>query len=204
MDKSVYQRPKKPKTMLVTKRTGAPEMALPDPVEAIAVHSSTECHVTPPEVAARMVEYLGPPGDYLTVDPEAGTGALLKALFDASHSVNELVAIEREASLCKAIRKRFKGDQYINPINRCFLEYTAEAVGKVEYPRIIMNPPFRHVKKHVEAALSLLGRNGHELATLVALVPITFDHDEAEELEILPNTTFATAKVNTKIIRFTR
>ena len=36
---------------------------------------------------------------------------------------------------------------------------------------------------------------------LVALVPITFQHDEAETLENLSNDTFSAAKVNTKIIR---
>jgi hypothetical protein len=75
----------------------------------------------------------------------------------------------------------------------------------VEFPRVIMNPPFSDVRKHVAAALSLMGRGGHaEPATLVALVPITFQHDDAETLETLPPDTFATAKVHTKIIRIER
>jgi hypothetical protein len=50
-----------------------------------------------------------------------------------------------------------------------------------------------------------MGRHGHaEPATLVALVPVTFSHDEAETLETLPSDTFATAKVFTKIIRVRR
>jgi hypothetical protein len=50
-----------------------------------------------------------------------------------------------------------------------------------------MNPPFSDVRKHISAALSLMGRDGHaEPATLVALVPVD---------------TFSTARVNTKIIR---
>jgi hypothetical protein len=50
-----------------------------------------------------------------------------------------------------------------------------------------------------------MGRGGHaEPATLVALVPITFQHDDAETLETLPPDTFATAKVHTKIIRIER
>lgn len=48
----------------------------------------------------------------------------------------------------------------------------------------------------------LMGRHGHEKpATLVALVPITFQHPDAEHLETLPPDTFSTAKVHTKIIR---
>ena len=90
-------------------------------------------------------------------------------------------------------------------LHRCFLDYADEARGKVEYPRVIMNPPFRDVRKHIAAALSLLGRGGHDApATLVALVPVTFDHPEAEHLETLPPDTFSTAQVHTKIIRIQR
>ncbi len=56
----------------------------------------------------------------------------------------------------------------------------------------------------MQAALNLLGSGGHDVATLVALVPITYQHDEAEELEILDRETFPTAAVNTKIIRIER
>ena len=77
--------------------------------------------------------------------------------------------------------------------------------GRAEFPRILMNPPFRDVRKHVAAALTLLGRGGHvEAATLVALVPVTFDHPEAEHLETLPPDTFSTARVHTKIVRVRR
>jgi phospholipid N-methyltransferase len=203
--RSVYKRPNKPSYMIVTKRQGFAEGVNPLRVpEVVEVDSRTECHVTPLDVAARMVEYLGPVGDYLTIDPQAGTGSLIQALFDSGHSPRETVAIEKHSGLCQVIRKRFSGDQYIEPINRCFLEYAAEAKGKIEYPRIITNPPFRHVRKHMQAALNLLGSGGHDVATLVALVPITYQHDEAEELEILDRETFPTAAVNTKIIRIER
>lgn len=62
-----------------------------------------------------------------------------------------------------------------------------------------MNPPFSDVRKHVAAALALLAPGG----ALVALVPVTFQHDRAETLETLPDDTFSTARVNTKIIRIT-
>jgi phospholipid N-methyltransferase len=165
-------------------------------VEPVIVDKATECHVTPTDVAARMVEYLGPQGDYLTLEPSAGTGQLAKALLQAGHSPHELTMVERHIKMANSL-------QSIGPtINKCFLEYAAEAKGKVHFPRVIMNPPFRQCKKHIDAALSLMGRNGHqEPATLVALVPITFNHQDAETLETLPDTTFQTARVNTKIIR---
>jgi hypothetical protein len=51
------------------------------------------------------------------------------------------------------------------------------------------------------AALSMLCRGAHDGASLVALVPVTYQHPDAEELETLPNDTFASAKVYTKIVR---
>lgn len=175
-------------------------MALPTLPDVVEVDRLSECHVTPPGVAARMVDYLGPVGDYLTLEPSAGTGNLIAALYGSGHSRYELTAIERHPTLCGEIRSRFKGSQQIDPIQQCFLEYAEDARGKIEFPRIIMNPPFRDVRKHMTAALSLLGYGGHDCATLVALVPITYQHDEAETLEELDNETFPTAKVHTKII----
>lgn len=204
MDPSVYSRPNKPKRLLVRKRSGAPDIALTELPQAIELDAATQCHVTPPDVAARMVDYLGPVGDFLTLEPSAGTGSLLAALFESGHSVNETVAIERHHGLCSAIRSRFQGRQYIDPMQRCFLEYVEEWAGRGEYPRIIMNPPFKRIRKHMMAALSLLGRGGHNCpAVLIALVPITYQHEDAELLEKLPSDTFASCQMHTKIIRFT-
>ncbi|MDH5727370.1 MAG: class I SAM-dependent methyltransferase [Gammaproteobacteria bacterium] len=204
MKQNVYQRPNKPRYITVNKRGRVAEKPRDTVAEPIVVDGFTECHVTPLDVAERMVEYLGHYGDKLTLDPQAGTGNLIQALYDSGHSRYELTAIERHAGLCAHVRKRFKDDQFIDPINECFLEYAEKAVNKIEFPRIIMNPPFRKVKQHFKAALSLLGPGGHSHCVMVALVPITFDHEEAETMEVLPNDTFPTAKVNTKIIRIER
>lgn len=196
---SIYTRPQKPLTIPVRARREPEALAKIKAPEVITVDKVTECHVTPDDVARRMVEYLGPMGDYLTLEPSAGTGQLARALIASGHSSQELTLIERHTKLAASLYG-------IAPtINRCFLEYAGDVKGRAEFPRIIMNPPFRDVRKHIAAALSLLGQGGHdEPATLVALVPITFSHDDAEELEVLPNDTFSTAKVHTKIIRFRR
>lgn len=204
MNKDLYSRPPKPKTLSVTRRGGAPEKALPELPQIVEVDRYSECHVTPPDVAARMVDYLGPVGDFLTLEPSAGTGNLIAALYESGHSRHELTAIERHYALCKEIRKRFSGSQYIDVIQQCFLEYAQTAQGGIEFPRILMNPPFREVRKHMAAALSLLGNGGHDGCTLVALVPITYQNDEAETLEELDSETFSAAKVFTKIIRIER
>lgn len=196
---AIYSRPNKPLTIPVRARRDAPALALDAVPEVIAVDRATECHITPDDVARRMVDYLGPVGDYLTLEPSAGTGQLARALIASGHSRNELTLIERHHALAATLRG-------IGPtLHRCFLDYVDEVRGKVEVPRVIMNPPFRDVRKHVAAALSLLRRGGHaEPATLVALVPVTFDHPEAEHLETLPPDTFATARVHTKIMRIKR
>lgn len=193
---SIYSRPAKPMFIPVQRRE---RFGQPSPVsiaEPVTVDKATECHVTPDDVARRMVAYLGEQGDFLTLEPSAGTGQLSKALLASGHSRYELVQIERHIGLAARLNR------YGSVINRCFLDWAAEVRGKVEFPRVIMNPPFSDVRKHVAAALSLMGRGGHlERPTLVALVPITFQHGDAEHLETLPPDTFATAKVNTKIIR---
>ena len=196
---AIYSRPAKPLTVPVRVRREAPALAPVELPEVIAVDRATECHVTPENVARRMVDYLGPVGDFLTLEPSAGTGQLARALIASGHSPQELTMIERHHALASSLRT-------IGPtIHRCFLEYAGEVAGRAEFPRIIMNPPFREVRRHMAAALSLLGRGGHqEPATLVALVPVTFEHPEAQLMETLPPDTFATARVYTKIIRIRR
>lgn len=197
MRRSLYRRPNRPMTIAVRNRTAPPPVEINEISAPLIIDKTTECHVTPQPVAARMVEYLGPQGDYLTLEPSAGTGALIDALLKAGHSPRELVAVERHNTL--AARLNYPG---AGIINRCFLEYAGAVQGAATFPRIIMNPPFGKVRQHISAALSLLGRGGHdEPAVLVALVPITYTHDRAETLEILPDSTFSVARVNTKIIR---
>lgn len=195
MNRIPYQMPRGRKCIEPKARQqfAAPSINVP---EVVAVDKATECHVTPPDVARRMVEYLGPQGDFLTLEPSAGTGALVDALLASGHSPNELTMIERHNSLASNLHRYGGG-----VINGCFLEYAVEARGKVEFPRVIMNPPFRSVRAHFDAAMNLLGRGGHDVATLVALVPVTFEDDRATTLELLPVNTFAAAKVYTKIVR---
>jgi len=201
MRRDVYTRPagKPLRVPVITPERPAAPAAVPDiPAAPVMVDKFTECHVTPPNVAARMVAAFGRCGDWLTLEPSAGTGSLLRALLDAGQSQFEITAIERHIGLANALRGEFP----VPVINECFLEYADRVRGGVEFPRVIMNPPFSQVRKHIAAALSLMGRGGHpEPARLVALVPVTFEHPDAVTLERLPADTFATARVFTKIIQ---
>ncbi|MES0884367.1 methyltransferase type 11 [Roseibium sp. SCP14] len=200
MKKSVYSRPSKPMFITVQRRNSRAIPKAPEINEPLVVDKFSECHVTPFAVARRMVEYLGPQGDYNTLEPSAGTGALVSALLASGHSQNEICAVERHHKLAAQV-----GKLGVPVIQACFLDYAEEVKGKVEFPRIIMNPPFSQVRKHIKAALSLLGRNGHdEPAALVALVPITYEHEDAETLETLPEDTFSMCTVRTKIVRIER
>lgn len=195
---AIYNRPQG-KSFVIPVKKRSLHGAAPDATERaqpVVVDKATECHVTPCDVARRMVDYLGPQGDYSTLEPSAGTGQLARALLDSGHSRCELTLIERHISLANKLHA-------IGPtLNKCFLEYAAEARGQVHFPRVLMNPPFRKARQHVAAALSLMGSNGHTARpVLVSIVPSTFEHPNAETLEHLPDDTFALARVNTKIVR---
>ncbi len=194
---SIYTRPNKPMRIeRKGRRDFAPLTALAL-AEPLAVDSATECHTTPDDVAARMVQYLGDCGRENVLEPSAGTGQLVRALLAAGVDPQQVYMIERHNRLADNLARS------LGPVvNTCFLEYAAAAAGKKYFPRVIMNPPFSKVRQHIAAALSLQHQPAHEAApVLVALVPATFHHDRAEMLEQLPADTFALAKVSTKIIK---
>ncbi|CTQ63463.1 hypothetical protein [Roseibium album] len=199
MKRSVYSRPHKPFFVSVQHRSCRDIPEALDIKEPLVIDKASECHVTPCSVAQRMAEYLGPPGDFSILEPSAGTGALVSALLANGYPSEKICAVERHYKLAAQVETLG-----VPVIQTCFLTYAEEVKGRVEFPRIVMNPPFSKVRKHIEAAVSLLGRNGHNVpATLVALVPVTFEHGEAETLEKLPEDTFSTCRVQTKIVRFT-
>ena len=204
MDKSLYTRPNKARTMLVKDRRRAPTQALPELPPIVAIGRDSECHVTPQNAAKTMVEALEAPTDENVLEPQAGTGNLVKTLLDYGHSPSRITMVERSYQLCEGLKFRFDISLVPDPINECFLEYAKASKNTVGYSRIICNPPFRMAKTHVNAALDLLTASVNGNAILVALVPITFNRDEAELIEILPNDTFTTAAVHTKIIRIVR
>lgn len=189
MDASLYKRPNKPRTMEVTPRRDDHTIKELEVKEPLMIDAGSECHVTPEDVARRMVEYLPAPGYGHTLEPSAGTGALVKAATDAGHLVQ---AVERHYKLVEVLED-------IIPAHRVsqgdFLEWSQDAAP---YEHILMNPPFKGIKAHMSAAIKLLDPIK---GVLVALVPTTYQHERAEVLEVLGPDTFAHAKVNTKIIR---
>ena len=192
MDSSLYTRPNKPRAVAVSRRE---RVEIPKPgtmPEPIEVHSSTECHVTPEGVAGRMFDYLAPNGMETVLEPSAGTGNLVASMLDSVQAVH---AVEMQQSLAGAIEQRFEDDPALTVWRADFLDWAAEPC-RDRYSAIIMNPPFKQVKKHMQAAIDLLDDGGR----LIALVPTTYQHPDAYDLEELGPDTFASAKVYTKII----
>lgn len=195
MDRSLYTRPKKPKTIPVKKRARFFALDEIEPVTLLAVDAGTECHVTPSIVADRMADYLELEEGLSVFEPQCGTGALIAAVRDYGCD-NQVTGIERHTEIYKSVSLRFRGDDKVLLISGCFLEYGAACNDR--FDRIITNPPFKKVRDHMKVALSLLKPGG----VMVALVPSTFEHPGAEFLESLGPDTFACAAVHTKLVRF--
>lgn len=192
MDSSLYVRPNKPMFGKIRARSEAPERVPVSITEPLIVDRYTECHVTPCNVASNMADYLNLFSGLSVLEPSAGSGNLIAAILETGHKVT-ISAVEKHGALYSACVARF-ADKEIIAYNDCFFSFAAS--HQFKFDRILMNPPFSRVKDHIEAAISLLAADG----ILCALVPITFKHDLAYEVETLDRDTFITAKVATKII----
>lgn len=196
MDRSLYTRPNKPKTVVIPPRVRdfAPDGGLPQKIELLSVDRSTECHVTPAHIAVQMVDYLDLRNGLSLLEPQCGTGNLIAATLEDGSDL-KITAVEKYFKLRECSERRFAGKN-IEFIQNCFLEF-AESTTK-NFDRILTNPPFKKSKQHIAASLSLLAPGG----IMIALVPITFNHDDATDLEVLERGIFASTDVNTKLIRF--
>lgn len=162
---------------------------LPAPV---VVHAGSECHVTPPHIAARMVGLVGALTGLDVLEPSAGTGNLARAILDAGAAPDRLTLVEMHTGLASGLRDAGLAGVVCDD----FLQWAQTDCGR--FGVIVMNPPFSRVRAHMAAARALLASRG----VLVALVPVTFAGDGFDDLDMLPDTTFATAKVRTKLVRF--
>lgn len=191
MKASLYTRPAKPLRTFASvpkladlDKGGRPERApiLPP----LTVPAELECHVTPPHVARWMANLLPDMEGRDVLEPSAGTGNLLAALATA-HPGARVQAVEVYRPLWQRLADAGHCVEWGD-----FAEWAATTSQR--FDGVVMNPPFRKVRAHVQAARALLKPGG----VLVALVPVTFDG--GEEVQRLPPDTFAAAKVHTKIV----
>lgn len=190
MKASVYTRPNKPltcKPMDFSIKNPLLGVEIEKP-KMLSVDSGTQCHTTPDNPAAFMVDCLDYKSGLSVYEPHAGTGQLINALINAGVALSDIRAGEMHMTLCEFVRQRFEG---LHLEQGDFLNHSGR------YDRIICNPPFKPVIKHMDHVLYCLKPGG----IAVCLVPVTYNKIEHEELDRLPPDTFAHCNVHTKIIR---
>jgi 16S rRNA G1207 methylase RsmC len=128
----------------------------------VQVVTAPQLFPTSPVLAVRMVKLAGIEPKDRVLEPNAGTGNLLRAIVDAEPAAR-IYAVEINRALCDAIPPGFLQDG--ETLCQDFLTCTVEQLGR--FDKILMNPPFDHGADvaHIKHALSFLERDG----VLVAL-----------------------------------
>ncbi|MCK5606450.1 DUF3560 domain-containing protein [Candidatus Pacearchaeota archaeon] len=158
--------------------------------EGIITFTAPQLFPTPPDLAAKIVDYANIiPGDTI-LEPSAGTGALVKAMNEAN-SGGTVTTIEINQALSDAL-------QPLSDNNICddFLNCN----GNLDkFDKIIMNPPFINGAdiKHINHALQYL-KPGGVLVAICANGPRQQKafKDTADHWEDLPAGTFKNAGTN--------
>lgn len=191
MKKSIYSRPNKP---MFSERRSKP-MGLVEPIvlePLVEVYKSTQCFVTPFTVAEMMIScFSSLNGAFL--EPSAGTGNLVDAML--AKSIDDITVVEKDSSMARSLRERY---DFITITEGCFLEYSKS--NSTRFDRILMNPPFLGVARHIRSAVSLLKKNGE----IVAVVPRTFSQAGFELVADLDSGTFQGTSVTTKVVHFSK
>lgn len=161
--------------LLEVTEAAAEEMAEERPrFEALAknesaprVVSSFNLFQTPPEIAAQVVELLGPIGR--TLEPSAGLGRIYRAVRDVS-PLTHTTLVEQSPDCCAELYRETEGDENAELVQGDFLSLNAERLGL--FDSIAMNPPFKMGTdvKHIRHAMTLLAPGGR-LVSLCANGP---------------------------------
>lgn len=158
---------------------------------------------TPAELARRMVELADIEPGNRVLEPSAGTGNLVRAIFDAAPV--QVVAVERDARVLDATRRQWTswGNSRVDWRSADFLECNGD-LGT--FDRIIMNPPFTNAAdiRHIMHARHML-RPGGRLVALCANGPRQRDALQAiaDTWEDLPEGSFAAAGTGVRVALLT-
>ena len=198
-----FSRPNKP---LACKRPNfdikAPIVNMQAP-KLLTIDRGTECHTTPDHVADLMVSYLEYEQATINtassniLEPSAGTGQIVNALLNSGIMSGSINTIEKHYKLVEYMQNRFS-DNFVNINQGDFLTDYNEFNN--EYDRVICNPPFKQIIKHIDQVYKCLKVGG----LAICLVPMSYKKIDHEVLEILPSDTFSYCKVNTKIIKISK
>lgn len=160
------------------------------------IRASSQIFVTPDPVCHQMVDMAEIMDSDRILEPEAGTGAILRA-------IREVVplaccdAVELNSDLARHLRATFPG---VNVRCGDFLDHQPESL----YTRILMNPPFHHAQdiRHIQHALTLLDSGG--ILTAICLNgprQQTILRPLSDVWEPLPRGTFTYTDVSTVLLR---
>jgi phospholipid N-methyltransferase len=159
--------------------------------EGIKIVVADQLFPTPPEIAAKMVEYAEINKNHRVLEPSAGTGNILRAIGNAP----DKVAIE----INEEVAKQCCNVSGLHLIIGDFLEQNGN-LGK--FDRVIMNPPFNNAEdiKHIKHAITFLKPDG----ILVALCANGSRQNEilkplADHWEVLPAGSFKKTGTNVNV-----
>lgn len=160
MNKSIYTRPDKPRSMPVPEYKGAPVRELLALPSLVTVDASTECFTTPGPVIDLMLDYARIEDGHRLLEPSAGTGAIANRLKE-DFPMSQLDVFELDLTLYNFLKDKghdLRGSD--------FLEFDA----KPEYDHILMNPPFSKLQDidHVLKAYECLKPGGRLVAIMGA------------------------------------
>lgn len=126
----------------------------------IKVHVAPLLYPTPRDLAWKMAEMLEIKSTDRILEPSAGTGILLDAIFSNGAEIKNVVAIEYDYNLADHLRSSYHSDLAIFPND--FLLFGAMK----KFDKIIMNPPFNGGADvlHIKHALECLAPGGRLIA----------------------------------------
>lgn len=160
------------------------------------IRAISQLFVTPDPVCRQMADLAELNDSDRILVPEAGTGAILRAIREVA-PLARCDAVEINAALAVHLRTAFPG---VNVRCADFLEYQPGSL----WNKILMNPPFQHAQdiRHIQHALMLL-ESGGILTTVClngprqqkVLKPL------ADVWEPLPRGTFTYTDVSTVLLR---
>lgn len=118
------------------------------------IRASSQLFVSPDPVCRQMADLAELNDSDRILEPEAGTGAILRAIREAV-PLARCDAVEINTALVAHLQAAFPG---VNVRCGDFLEYQPENL----YSKILMNPPFQHAQdiRHIQHALTLLESGG--------------------------------------------
>jgi phospholipid N-methyltransferase len=184
---------------------------------AVQVVAAPQLFPTPRDLARRMVDEAGITAGMRVLEPSAGTGAIVREVFNAFTGADcgRVVVVEINPALAAGLRedrakRLYANEQNYEVWNDDFLKCTPEDLGT--FHAIVMNPPFANADdiRHIEHARQFL-KPGGRLVAICANGPRQNDklrpmvEDNGGEWHDLPAGTFKDSGtgVNTAMLVYT-